>query len=322
MNDVQVSYPVGFTSNLGKKPMSVKLEGIHLVVFRGKKGIEAYEDRCPHRGAPLSAGRVEEGKIVCPYHGWTFGEGGECLKVPGIRSYKSRKGHCVRSFSARERYGLIWVGKGEIPEIPQWEKYDCFWMFNELEGTVANVMENALDPMHTLFVHKGWIRWGKPQELKVVITNEEEKAEAEYFTEQKQKGFIFRTLSLGREVTSSFGRVMGPNCFQLEYLTSKDDHLLITAFVQPVEEGKVRVYIANLFKTTFPKWLFMPLAKSLFQVALRQDEEILRKQHRNLQQFEKSRFVKAKTDCLRSSIEKILKREKMIPKRYEVILDV
>ena len=44
--------------------------------------VVAAPDRCPHREAPLSAGFVEDGCLVCPYHGWKFGDDGRCVKVP------------------------------------------------------------------------------------------------------------------------------------------------------------------------------------------------------------------------------------------------
>eukprot|EP00966_Prymnesium_polylepis_P267498 6179543-Prymnesium_polylepis.1 len=44
-------------------------------------------DACPHRLAPLSEGRVDaEGRIECPYHGWTFSESGECTKIPQLKA--------------------------------------------------------------------------------------------------------------------------------------------------------------------------------------------------------------------------------------------
>lgn len=324
MNNVQISYPVGFTKDVKEKPLRVKLEGNPMVLFRGSQGqIVALEDRCSHRGAPLSKGKVKDGCIACPYHGWTFGEGGKCVRLPGLPVCKPRKIHSVKSYPVRERYGLVWIGEGKIPNVPEWETHEVFWITSEVSSTVFHVMENALDPLHTLYVHNGWIRKeGKEKEVNITVTLTEDEVMAETFEEAKQEGVIHRILTLGRHVTRSFGRVLGPNAFQLGYDTSKGDELRMTAFLHPEEKGKIRVYTANLFQTTMPKWLFQPLARFFFEIALKQDIDMLHLQNENLSHFETERFVSTQGDFMGPWIEKILKGEKLNAKRYEVQLNV
>ena len=61
------------------------LLGQPLVVFRTTNGQPAVlEDRCAHRHAPLSAGRVCSGELECPYHGWRYGGSGEVKRVPAL----------------------------------------------------------------------------------------------------------------------------------------------------------------------------------------------------------------------------------------------
>ncbi len=61
--------------------MGVDILGRRVVLFRDESGtVQCLDDACPHRGAPLSMGRVQNKKghscVVCPYHGWAFdGEG-------------------------------------------------------------------------------------------------------------------------------------------------------------------------------------------------------------------------------------------------------
>ncbi|QVL55824.1 MAG: aromatic ring-hydroxylating dioxygenase subunit alpha [Simkaniaceae bacterium] len=324
MNNVQFSYPVGFTKNIQAKPVRVMLLGSPIVLFRGAdQEIVALEDRCPHRGAPLSGGRVDNGSIVCPYHGWTFGKEGKCSRLPGLPQCKPRNIHAAKPFKVTEKYGLIWIGEGKIPEIPEWETHDCFYMENEVESTLLHVMENALDPLHTLFVHNGWIRkQGKEKDVKVTVTISEDEVLAETFEESAQEGLIHRLLTLGREVTRSYGRVVGSNCFQLGYDTSKGDQLRMTAFLHPVSEGVTKVYTANLYQTTLPNWLFMRLAKVFFEIAIKQDTDMLKLQSNNLKHWNTERFVSTQGDFMGPWIEKILKGEKLIPKRYEVQLNV
>ncbi|QVL57788.1 MAG: aromatic ring-hydroxylating dioxygenase subunit alpha [Simkaniaceae bacterium] len=324
MNAVQFSYPIGFTKNLKDKPIRVLLQGKPLVMFRGKEGkIIVLEDRCPHRGVPLSKGKVDSDGIVCPYHGWTFSEGGRCVKIPGVSDCKMRGIHSAKSLKVQEKYGLIWVGEGKIPEIKEWDTHDCFYMVNEAESSVLHVMENALDPLHTLFIHNGWIRKrGKEKEVKVIVTIEKEGVHAETVDEEKQQGVIHKLLTMGRTVVRNFGRVIGPNCFQLEFQTSKGDSLFMTAFIHPIKEGLVRVYTANLYQTTLPKWIFKRLAKTLFEIAVKQDAEMLKIQSENLKHWKKEKMVSTKGDYMGPWIEKLLQGEELIPKRYEVVLNV
>ena len=66
-------YPVAYSGEIADKPRAVRLLGDNYVVWRGKDGtLGCAVDECPHRAARLSQGWLEDGEIVCPYHGWAF----------------------------------------------------------------------------------------------------------------------------------------------------------------------------------------------------------------------------------------------------------
>ena len=74
---------VGTTRELYDIPQAVKVLGEDLVLFRdqdGKLGLLGLH--CPHRGASLEYGDIEDGGLRCPYHGWLFNVGGQCLEMP------------------------------------------------------------------------------------------------------------------------------------------------------------------------------------------------------------------------------------------------
>src|SRR5687767_7540818 len=76
-------HAVAESVDVDRAPVAVRLLGASYVVWRGPdRAIVAAPDRCPHREAPLSAGTVDDGCLVCPYHGWTFGAEGRCVTVP------------------------------------------------------------------------------------------------------------------------------------------------------------------------------------------------------------------------------------------------
>ena len=73
-----------------------------VVLYRGESGrVMAMEDRCCHRGAPLSMGRVEGDCIRCMYHGMKFDPSGKCIQIPGQEVIPARLG--VRSFPIVQR---------------------------------------------------------------------------------------------------------------------------------------------------------------------------------------------------------------------------
>ena len=68
-----------------------------IVVMRTAGGLlRAFADACPHRFAPLSAGKVIDDCIQCPYHGSVYDAHGRCVKVPGQSGALPRKLICSR----------------------------------------------------------------------------------------------------------------------------------------------------------------------------------------------------------------------------------
>jgi phenylpropionate dioxygenase-like ring-hydroxylating dioxygenase large terminal subunit len=76
--------PVLPVAEIGTAPVAVELAGEKLVLFRNTENqVAALLDRCPHRSAALSLGRVsDQGCLECPYHGWQFDQDGTCTHVP------------------------------------------------------------------------------------------------------------------------------------------------------------------------------------------------------------------------------------------------
>lgn len=88
------------------------------VLFRNQDNkVCALEDRCVHRRAPLSLGRItDQGTIQCPYHGWTYeGEHGLCVQIPNLSDSEKTPSYQTRSFNTREEHGLVYLWQGESP---------------------------------------------------------------------------------------------------------------------------------------------------------------------------------------------------------------
>ena len=120
-------YPVAVASELtAENPTQlVRILGETLVLFRDKKGhVGLLTDRCSHRGASLSYGRVEERGIACPYHGWLYDTKGNCLETPAEPC--ESKFHLTvkqRSYPVQKLVGLYWayLGPQPMPLIPNFD---------------------------------------------------------------------------------------------------------------------------------------------------------------------------------------------------------
>ncbi|MCF7853059.1 MAG: aromatic ring-hydroxylating dioxygenase subunit alpha [Simkaniaceae bacterium] len=330
MNNVQNFFPICVEAQLKKQPRAVELMGHPLVVFRDSQGsVRVLEDRCPHRGAPLSQGRVEGDCLVCPYHGWSFCGEGKCRAIPGLPDFTPRSIHGVKSFPVQVKYGLIWTSLegGEIPQIYELgdAAYTTFLLESRVEVGMLDVIENALDPLHTHFVHSGWIRSDKSKRkpIQLEIENQERGIEVRCRMEAKQEGWIHRILSLGRRVEKNAGRFLAPNVIQLEYETSKKDHLLITGFILPVNEQCSSLYLVTAMKTKLPLVVFRPLTRFLFRIAMKQDEDILNRiaAHRK-KSNSKHPFVSTRADFIGMEVKKLLEGKKLTQKTREITLYV
>jgi phenylpropionate dioxygenase-like ring-hydroxylating dioxygenase large terminal subunit len=163
-------YPVARTPDVGTDPVSFRLFGEDHVLWRGGEGtIHAALDECPHRGGRLSQGWIQEGCLVCPYHGWRFDSAGACVEIPQKDPDLPIPPRArVRSVLVEERYGLAWVCVGmpraHLPELPECD--DPEWtliheIFDLWETSAPRLIDNALDVSHLSFVHKGTI--GDPE---------------------------------------------------------------------------------------------------------------------------------------------------------------
>src|ERR1700712_4586250 len=75
-------HPVAMSGEVGPQPLAVTVLGTGYVLARIDGRLTAFEDRCPHRWFPLSAGAVVDGTLECPYHGYRFSPEGRCELIP------------------------------------------------------------------------------------------------------------------------------------------------------------------------------------------------------------------------------------------------
>lgn len=148
-------------AEIHERPLGRTVCGERMVFFRGPEGqAVGLEDWCPHRGAPLSLGRLVEGRLICGYHGLEMGCEGKALAMPGQRVRGFPK---VQHYPVVERYGFVWVWPGEatlanpalLPHLA-WAE-DPSWVFAggmfHVKCDYRLMVDNLMDLTHEKYVH-------------------------------------------------------------------------------------------------------------------------------------------------------------------------
>jgi len=142
-----------------------------LVLFRTANGIVALEDRCPHRFAPLSLGRLEGDALRCMYHGLKFAPDGTCIEIPGQKLIPHSA--CVRRFPLQVVGSWVWVWMGDaasadaarIPPTLALDDPAYRLMAGQLDYDAHYLLidDNLLDLSHLSFAHEKTLGMDMPQ---------------------------------------------------------------------------------------------------------------------------------------------------------------
>ncbi len=149
--------------NSNRPLVPVRLMGENLVLFRDDRGALGLIDRfCPHRGVDLAYGRLEDGGLRCPFHGWRFGVDGQCQEQPAEPEGSGMAAQTkTTSYPVVEKNGIVfaYMGADAPPAFPD---FDCFrapdshvfafkglWQCNWLQA-----LEVGIDPAHASYLHR------------------------------------------------------------------------------------------------------------------------------------------------------------------------
>jgi len=215
-------YPVAFTREFDELPVRrTRLLGEDFAVFRtdgGDYGI--VPERCPHRGASLAYGIVDNDGIACGYHGWKFDTEGTLVDIiVGPESSPTFRAKCnIKAGKVQELGGMVWayVGEDPAPELPRYEIYvmdgirdvghdiiPCNWL---------QVMENSVDPYHVEALHGLYFefisKWNN-FEMPSAFVNKHEKVGFDVF----DHGIIKRRLLEGQDEQSDDWQIGHPLVF-------------------------------------------------------------------------------------------------------------
>lgn len=169
-----------------KKPFRAQLHHQRLVLWRTSNGeVTVLNDRCPHLGASLSAGRLSNDEVICPYHGMRYNAEGSCTHLPGQPNNSDIPDKLsVRRWQIQEADGWIYVLWAEqhsnnipplqrfdaIATIPAWASIKCTVRDWPVHYTRAG--ENTLDSLHFFEVHRISMPFGQNAESEFDIETE------------------------------------------------------------------------------------------------------------------------------------------------------
>jgi phenylpropionate dioxygenase-like ring-hydroxylating dioxygenase large terminal subunit len=322
----EVWYPIHYVKDLDRaKPTAFTLLNRDLVIWwdATTSAWRVFDDKCPHRLAPLSEGRIsEDGLLECPYHGWAFSGSGQCDRIPQQvegRNAEASKRACVASLPTTEQQGLLFVypgkpenaSKTKVPLIDvlaeETEGWICLDTFRDLPYDALTLMENVLDASHVPYTHHrsvGNRANAGPVELEIV--------------ESGKQGFLGmweegpRRGTLGRQDTT----FVAPNLMWHDLTSKQFGRTLTVVYATPIRKGECRLFarfpfkfaskIPGLFIQLTPRWY-----SHLGQNGVLEDDQIfLHYQERYLEaaggsaNFAKAFYLPTKGDRFVSELRK------------------
>ncbi len=289
------------------------------------------EDKCPHRLARLSEGRISEaGYLECPYHGWSFSGSGQCEHIPQLpknaeglngQALKSPRA-CIKSLPTAVRQGLLFVYPGKPENAPKTavpiieameetpEKWVCINIVRDLPYDALTLLENVLDASHVPYTHHRTVgnrANAAPVDLEML--------------ELSKQGFIGRWQegprrgTLGQQDT----RFTAPNLMWHDLTSKQFGRTLTVVYAVPIRKGECRLFARFPFKFSSP-WpgRFIRLTPRWYshigQNAILEDDQIfLHHQERALEaaggsnRLSKAFYLPTKADLFVSQLHQWLK---------------
>ncbi|NJM72298.1 MAG: Rieske 2Fe-2S domain-containing protein [Scytonema sp. RU_4_4] len=314
----EVWYPVSYVEDLNKSQLTrFTLLEQDIVLWWDKNELtwRAFVDKCPHRLAPLSEGRINEsGQLECPYHGWTFSGTGECSRIPqqveGGKAEVSGRA-CATSLPTTVRQGLLFVYPGRVENAPHTkvpivdaleeepDGWICLNTFRDLPYDALTLMENVLDTSHIPYTHHRTVGNRAnvaPVELEVVESGKW--GFKGIWAEGPRKG------TLGRQDTT----FIAPGLMWHDLTSKQYGRTLTVVYATPIRKGECRLFarfpfkfsskLPGLFIKLTPRWY-----SHLGQNNVLEDDQIfLHYQERYLEQrggsanFTKAFYLPTKAD--------------------------
>lgn len=266
------------------RTLRVKRMGELLCLWRDEQGRACcIEDKCCHRGASLACGRVRDGKVECPFHGFVYNSDGRVSVIPANgKKAAVPQNMRVKSYRTYETGGLIWLWWGDATHMT-----DQPFFFEELHQFsystykdhwnvhYSRAVENQLDVMHLPFVHRSTIGRGNKTLVNGPVVVREDELITFYVDNVVDDGL---TVPLKPEEIRDYEKLFHlrfhfPNIWQ-NYIS---DRIRVFAAFVPVDEEHCVVYVRyyqRMLRIPGLKQLFNLIGKITNRIILRQDKRV------------------------------------------------
>jgi len=267
------------------RPLRVKRFNENLVLWRNiNREVSCIADECCHRGASLSCGKVINGKLECPFHGFVYDSSGNVTTIPANgKNSPVPETMRVKSYNTRENNGFIWMWWGDEDKIAgepfffedlggfSYSSFKDHWHVH-----YSRAIENQLDVVHLPFVHRTTIGRGNKTLVNGPVVIRENELITFYVFNAEDDG---KTIPLKPEEIEDYKKLFHlsfhyPNIWQ-NYISDKIR--AFAAFV-PVDEENSVIYIRY-----YQKMVNIPVLKEFFNyigkissiIILRQDKRVV-----------------------------------------------
>jgi phenylpropionate dioxygenase-like ring-hydroxylating dioxygenase large terminal subunit len=280
-------YAMALSREVKKKPLALRRGGEDLVLWRDEAGkVVVMRDRCPHRSAQLSLGRVVDGNIECAFHGFRFDGHGVLTLAPanGRNGAKPANFRCGMKAS-REAHGLIWIWNGEeraeYPALPwfdnlegmQWAAFKVEW-----DTHYTRMLEGVLDVSHLPFVHKRTIGRGNRTLVNGPYTTLEDGKMRIWVTNQPDAGLpAMKPTEVPPPTIEPSLYFNFPNVWQLR-LSDKLRNVVVAA---PIDDDHTMIYtmiFQSMVRTPVVSWAYMEMMNLANRYILSEDYKVTRSQ--------------------------------------------
>lgn len=286
-----------------------------LVVFRGEDGKPvALQDKCIHRNSRLSKGKICQGKIQCPYHGWVYDDTGKVVSVPAqgenLSQSQVRK---AQVYQTKEQDGYVYVRLSSNPseefapftmpfyQQPGWETVR---VINRFRNNVTNCVENFIDIPHTASVHPGVFRKPSQQQLEMTVERRSGCVFAEYRNETTNLGWFTKFLNNKGYKIRHIDSFHMPNITSVEYDTAPNRRLFITSQCIQETEDSTLVYTDVTYNYGIWNKLAKPFVLLTAQYIIYQDIEALKIQWEVIEKYG-GQFANTSADTIHVFVESI-----------------
>lgn len=267
------------------KPLRIKRLNENLVLWRDSNNdLCCITDKCCHRGASLACGKIIEGKLECPFHGFIYDKSGNVVVIPANgRNTPVPETMRVKSYKTFEDFGFIWLWWGDEMAINgepfffrELAKFSYSTFKDHWNIHYSRAIENQLDVVHLPFVHKTTIGRGNKTLVNGPVVVREKEMLTFYVNNTSDDG---KTVPLRPEEITDYQKLFHlqfyyPNIWQ-NYISDK--MRVFAAFV-PVDDENTIIYLRN-----YQNFIKIPLLKGLVNflsritniIILRQDKRVV-----------------------------------------------